>query len=88
MGDLGSISGSGRSTGERTGKSLHILAWRITCSEEPGWLQSMGSQRVGHDWAIDTQKLETTQMFAINWLINKQTVIYSLNGMFINHQSE
>ena len=28
-----------------------ILAWRIPWREEPGRLQSMGSQRVGHDWA-------------------------------------
>ena len=27
------------------------LAWRIPWREEPGRLQSMGSQRVGHDWA-------------------------------------
>ena len=26
-----------------------ILAWRIPMTEEPGGLQSMGSQRVGHD---------------------------------------
>ena len=26
-----------------------ILAWRIPWSEEPGGLQSTGSQRVGHD---------------------------------------
>ena len=26
------------------------LAWKITWSEEPGGLQSMGSLRVGHDW--------------------------------------
>ena len=26
-----------------------ILAWRISWAEEPGRLQSMGSQRVGHD---------------------------------------
>ena len=26
-----------------------ILAWKILWSEEPGRLQSMGSQRVGHD---------------------------------------
>ena len=26
-----------------------ILAWRILWTEEPGGLQSMGSQRVGHD---------------------------------------
>ena len=25
------------------------LAWRIPLTEEPGGLQSMGSQRVGHD---------------------------------------
>ena len=27
------------------------LAWRIPWMEEPGGLQSMGSQRVGHNWA-------------------------------------
>ena len=27
------------------------LAWKIPCTEEPGGLQSMGSQRVGHNWA-------------------------------------
>ena len=26
-----------------------ILAWKIPWMEEPGGLQSMGSQRVGHD---------------------------------------
>ena len=29
-----------------------VLSWRIASTEEPGGLQSMGSQRVGHDWAI------------------------------------
>ena len=28
-----------------------ILAWKIRWMEEPGRLQSMGSQRVGHDRA-------------------------------------
>ena len=31
-----------------------ILAWRIPRTEEPGGLQSMGSQRVRHDWATNT----------------------------------
>ena len=31
-----------------------ILAWRIPWTEEPGRLRSMGSQRVGHDWATNT----------------------------------
>ena len=29
------------------------LAWRIPWTEEPGGLQSMGSQRVRQDWATD-----------------------------------
>ena len=29
-----------------------LLAWEIPWTEEPGGLQSMGSQRVGHDWAL------------------------------------
>ena len=34
-------------------KAAHssILAWRIPWTEEPGRLQSMGSQRVRYDWA-------------------------------------
>ena len=31
-----------------------ILAQRITCTEEPGRLQSMGLQRVGHDLVTNT----------------------------------
>ena len=27
-----------------------VLAWKIPWTEEPGGLQSMGSQGVGHDW--------------------------------------
>ena len=30
-----------------------IPAWRIPWTEEPGGLQSMGSHRVGHDWATE-----------------------------------
>ena len=32
-----------------------ILAWRTPWTEEPGMLQSMRSQRVGHDWATEQQ---------------------------------
>ena len=31
-----------------------ILAWRIPWTEEPGELQSTGSQRVGHDGVTNT----------------------------------
>ena len=31
-----------------------ILSWIIPWTEEPGWLQSMGLQGVGHDWVTNT----------------------------------
>ena len=31
-----------------------ILAWKISWTEEPDGLQSMGLQWVGHDWATNT----------------------------------
>ena len=41
----------GREDPLEQGKATHssILAWRIPWTEEPEGLQSMGSQRVGHD---------------------------------------
>ena len=42
-GDLGSIPGLGRFSGEGNG---NLLSWRIPGIEEPGRLQSMGSQEL------------------------------------------
>ena len=54
-GDTGWISGLGRSPGGDPG-AIHssILVWKISWIEEPGGLQSTGSQRVGHHhaWTI------------------------------------
>ena len=36
------------------------LAWKTPCTEEPGRLQSMGSRRVGHDWATSLSFLSFT----------------------------
>ena len=33
------------------------LAWKIPWTEEPGRLQSMGSQRVGHDLAASLSRI-------------------------------
>ena len=51
-GDPGSIPGSlGWEDPLEKEMAIHssIHAWRIPWREEPGRLQSMGSQRVGHD---------------------------------------
>ena len=44
MGDAGSIPRSGRSLEEGMATHFNVLAWRIPWTEEPGGLQSMGSQ--------------------------------------------
>ena len=48
MGNLCLNPGLGRSPGRGHDNPLHILAWRILWTEEPGGLQSIRSQRVGH----------------------------------------
>ena len=40
-----------------------ILTWKIPWTEEPGWLQSMGSQRVGQDWALTHNYNSLLSMF-------------------------
>ena len=51
------------------GMAIHssILAWRIPWIEEPGWLQSMAWQRVGHNGVTKTntqRNMITTQVSA------------------------
>ena len=57
-GDLGSISGSGRSPGEGNGNPLQYSHLENFIDREACWLQSMGSQRVGHDWVSNPFKKE------------------------------
>ena len=40
-------------------KYSNILAWQIPWTEEPGRLQSMGSQRGGHDWLAESTHRHT-----------------------------
>ena len=48
--DTGSVSGREDPLEEETTTHSSILAWEIPWTEEPSGLQSMGSQRVTHDW--------------------------------------
>ena len=53
-GDPGSIPGSGRSPGGRAWQPTPVfLPGEFPRTEEPGGLQSMRLQRVGHDWATE-----------------------------------
>ena len=46
-----------------------ILSWRIPWTEEPGGLQPTESERVGHDWEMNTLSCLPTQ--ASLWQISK-----------------
>ena len=52
-GDVGSIPGPGRSLGEGNGNLLQYSCLGNPMDREAWRLQSMGSQRVGHDWATN-----------------------------------
>ena len=47
--DTSSILGQEDPLEEEMATHSYILAWEIPRTKEPGRLQSMGSQRVGHD---------------------------------------
>ena len=51
VGDLGSSPGREDPLEKEMATDSSILAWKIPWTEEPGRLQSMGSQRARHYWA-------------------------------------
>ena len=63
-----------------------ILVWRIPWTEEPGGLQSMGSRRVGHNWATSLSLFNSevlrncvTQRFWKEFGINTGIYLYIIN---------
>ena len=59
-----------------------ILAWRIPWTEEPGGLQSMGSQRVRHDWSdLACNAWYATFCWTINSAIHKSFPTMVLPGV-------
>ena len=69
-----------------------ILAWRTPCTEEPGGLQSIGSETVGHDWVTNTLKLRImfcsgTLLFTENYSLDNSLSEIS-EGLFQRHREE
>ena len=69
-----------------------ILAWRIPWMEKPGRLQSMGSQRVGHDWAtslsLSIKLTANSLIFSVEikvilklMSVGEDSIFFSLNGI-------
>ena len=49
-GDMAQSLGQQDPLDKETATHSSVLTWEIPWTEEPGGLQSMGSQRVGHNW--------------------------------------
>ena len=79
-GDRGLIPGSGISPGAGHGYPLSVLAWRIPWTEEPGWLRSMGSQRVGHNRVTNTFTM-------VSYLGHKHNFVSLSKMLFGSHPS-
>ena len=60
--DAGSIPWSGRPPGEGNGNSLQYSCLENPWTEEPGGLQSLGSQRVGHKLATKQHQQSTVEV--------------------------
>ena len=70
--DAGLTPGLGRSPGGGKGNQSSILAWEIPGIEEPGGLQSVGSQIISHQHTHveSTAKLGEAIMFRVILLLN------------------
>ena len=60
-----------------------ILAWRIPWTEEPHGLQSMGSQRAGHDWVTNTH---TDVEELIVWNLWRKVSSSKCNGLHLTRR--
>ena len=64
---------------ERMATHSSILAWEIPWTEEPGGLQSMGSQRVGHNLATKPPPASRSSLLnALNLKNKKKKTILSV----------
>ena len=71
-GDVESIPGLGRYPGGGNGTHPTVLSWESPSTEEPGGVQSMGSQRVRHDLVTkgqqNTEKSQQNERVQCNWM--------------------
>ena len=61
------------------------IAWKIPWIEEPGRLQSMGSQRVGHDW-VTSLSLSFKKLYFINKLKHLFFSLYLAHPGIVNQE--
>ena len=63
--EASSIPGVRRCHGEGMATHSSILAWEVLWAEEPGGLQSMGLQKIGHDLVTKQQQSSLVTAFSV-----------------------
>ena len=58
------------------------IAWKIPWTEEPGRLPSMGSQRVGHDWATSLSQMQKDELIISLTAQHHVVIASSLSCLF------
>ena len=90
----GSDVWSGRSSEGGNGNHSSILVWRIPWAEEPSRPQSMGSQRIRHDWAWEHKhhskitpysKIEIKKEMIISYQFHILNITKQLLSLFCMH---
>ena len=78
-GDLGSVTGLGRSRGEGNGNPLQYSGLENAMDRESDGLQSMGSQRVRHNCALALFHFHTTKSHYLNCPATQQNGMSTTN---------
>ena len=78
-GDQSSIPDQEDSLEKETATHSSILAWRIPWTEEPGRLQSMGLQRVRHDWGTVTFTFHCVSWVSVGFSNRLRKKYYTCN---------
>ena len=67
----------------------NTLLWKIQWTEEPGGLQSVGSQRVGHNWVTDKHRRKWQAHFTVQRKVTQQhKAVYSDKNLKKKRESE
>ena len=87
IGDMSLISGLERSPGEGNGHPLQYSCLGNPTAEEPGGLQSMGLQRVGHDFSTKQQQWQcipiATSYQESWWSYSSHCLFYDYNHLVV-----
>ena len=75
-GDVEALPGLGRSPGGGNGDPLQYSCLEIPRTEEPGGLQPVGSQRVGHNLATQPEQQYMTQCGSVLGVLGAYSWVY------------